>query len=88
MKTIAQAVAYLVAQGKPANFALAAMNEQYCGDDAGGTLYDINFGSIEQSEEDVMMSYNTHANLMVKTEDGIEFDGELNFDCDGNFLPR
>jgi len=77
MQNINQAVAYLVAQGKPANLARAAINE-YCTPTDSGVL--------TENTGDLLLVYNTAAEMLEVTPNGIMLDGELTFDLQGNYL--
>ena len=94
--TQAQAVAYLVEQGKPANLAQAMVTEFYNFDStpADGLLRradtvdsEENPIPVEQTEAQVDSMYRDWLGYGVEvTPDGITFDGELTYNLQGFYL--
>lgn len=83
MHTQTEVVEYLVKQGKPRNLAKAVVTEQYCGDDE--YCYEGSEHKVVVTESDAIDAYNTYVpSMMVVTAEGIEFDGELAFDRNGD----
>jgi hypothetical protein len=88
MKTITEAVAYLVAQGKPKGMATAAMHE-YCGYTEPDLLFDCHnydAGPADLNEEHIMRCYNSFAiNAVIEADGTISFDEVSQFDANGNY---
>ena len=88
MKTREEVVAYLVAQGKHEGKARALLNEYYNWDVEGGPEGQLaeEDGPVELDEAEALEFYDNQEDMVEVTDEGIEFDGELAFDLQGNYL--
>ena len=94
--TRAETVDYLVSQGKPRGLAIAAINETYNYEDVGdkrGLLFEANeetedFEPCKINEVEAMQAYDTMCEMFEVTTQGIEVDGDLLYDLDGNKLTK
>jgi len=91
--TVQQAVAALVANGWQPIIAKVAIDQQYCYDESGllGTSETLDNGehiTIEVTPQWLKSMALTWLDMLVVTTEGIEVDGELVYDLQGNYLPR
>lgn len=80
---------YLVAEGKPVNFAKAAVDETYNFDDDGASddlIRDAEQQPLCITAEELVVAYNTMEEMFAIVNNVIELDGEPLYDINGDHL--